>query len=134
MNNPEQTAIDLREKLGCPIVQISKETRAISRESSRTAVVYSTDRGQIFSAIEQSGWWFDLAEDGLGTGKRDPLDTERKQQAILKAAGITDDATAIAWMDSVRDAIESDRAEYEAILERHRVEIAAFLESKRGGK
>jgi hypothetical protein len=56
MNNPEQTAIDLRKKLGCPIVQLSKETRAISNGLSRDSIVYSADRGQIFTAIEQSGW------------------------------------------------------------------------------
>jgi hypothetical protein len=132
MNNPEQAAIGLREKLGCQIVQLSKETRAISNGLSRDSIVYLADRGRIFTAIEQSGWWFDLAEEGAGKGRYDPLEVERNQQAILKSAGITDDATAIAWMDSVRRQIESDRAEYEAILERHRSEISGFLESKRG--
>ena len=95
-------------------------------------MVHSVGCGRIISAIEHSGSFFELAEDGLGTGNRDPLDTERKQQAILKAAGIVDDATAIAWIDSVRGEIESDRAEYEAILERHRLEISEFMASKRG--
>lgn len=125
---------NLREKLGCPIVQLSEETREIASELSRIAVFYSDDRGRILKAIEHSGWFFELAEDGLGRGQRDPLDTERNQQAVLKAAGIVDDATAIAWLDSVRGVIESDRAEYEAILERHRAEISAFLAIKRGGQ
>lgn len=132
--NAAKTAIDLREKLGCPIVVISKETQDAATDLSKPIKMCAADRMEIFNAIRQSGWFFELAEEGAGSARFDPLDTERKQQAILKAAGITDDATAIAWMDSVRGAIERDRAEYEAILERHRAEISAFLERKRGGQ
>lgn len=125
---------DLLEKLGCPIVVISKATRDAATDLSKPIGMCPADRMAIFTAIEQSGWWFELAEEGVRNGRYDPLEVERKQQVILKSAGITDDATAIAWMDSVRGDIERDRAEYEALLERHRAEISEFMASKRGGQ
>jgi hypothetical protein len=136
-----------------PVIDFNREVMLIAQELEEKMTMFpGTDpRKVVLWAIGGSGSMLDLAHvneelmdrlllysgdlvdqrrDELLKRRENLLSSESKNQNVLLAAGIKDDATALEWLESIRESVDRDAAELEALEARHRVELNEFFQSK----
>jgi hypothetical protein len=129
---------DLNNLLGCTPIKFSSAAEALAKQQTDRLTFWPIDsRRDVLWAIEHSGLFFGLAcdpallaDDSNLIRTKERLGFERSAQASLAAAGITNTATAIAWIDSVIPSIDRDLAELKEIDDRHQRERQAFFDRK----
>jgi hypothetical protein len=132
------TPPELLTLLGLTPLKLSSAAEALARQQADRLRCWPVDnRRDALWAIEHSGLFFGMACDPVllaydpdRTKTIEKLEIERRTQATLAAAGITDTATAIAWINSIIPSIDQDLAELQAMDDRHQRERQALFDRK----
>jgi hypothetical protein len=132
------TPTEILTLLGLIPLKLSSAAEALAEQQADRLRCWPIDnRRDVLWAIEHSGFFFRMACDPVLLAC-DPdrfktiekLEIERKTQATLAAAGITDTATAIAWINSIVPSIDQDLAGLAAIDDRYQRERQALFDRK----
>jgi hypothetical protein len=131
-----------------PVIEFSHETRLLAHalEEKLRTFPSSDPRSAILSAICSSGLMLALAQlyeeqqpiswhstesaQRFAYKKDECLLADMETLHFLIAAGITCDTTALEWLENIRESVDRDAAELEALEARQRVELNEFFQSK----